>query len=246
MPDLAEKDILALIKQVKLVQTCSHPNLLELKGLLIDFLPVQIIMERCSGSLHEHLLQLSTVPSLQSQISWALDTADGLAFLAGRRIIHRDVCSRNVLLTHSRRIKIAKFNAAVQLDHVATESRVTRADNFQIRYRWAAPEAFRGIFSAQSDVWSLGTVCWEMATGGASRPWSEQQGVGASYAIRQAIEDGNRLTFPPSVDPRFKAIVYQAWAANPMARSTAATFSARLKDLLHRVPPPPFRSPASA
>lgn len=77
--------------------------------------------------------------------------------------MHRDLACRNCLVGRDRSVVIADFG-------------MTRANTYKDYYkmqdkaamlpvRWMAPEALStALFTASSDVWSLGVVCWEVTS----------------------------------------------------------------------------------
>lgn len=89
--------------------------------------------------------------------------------LAETKLIHRDLASRNVLVFKynprdptGTSVKVADFGLTVNTNTGRTHAYVTGGP---LPTRWLAPEALRkGRYSEKSDVWSVGVLCWEVAT----------------------------------------------------------------------------------
>lgn len=77
-------------------------------------------------------------------------------------ILHRDLKSDNVLANSDGVIKITDLGCSAQL-HAEQFIRNTRAVGTD---SWKAPELIKGeSYSKEVDVWSLGCICYELATG---------------------------------------------------------------------------------
>ncbi|KAK9807895.1 hypothetical protein WJX72_012418 [[Myrmecia] bisecta] len=90
----------------------------------------------------------------------ALDIARGLHFLHSNNVIHRDIKSKNILLTRDGRAKIADVGMA----KILTDGYFSR-DNALGTFAWAAPELLLGERCTEKvDIYSLGVVLWELLT----------------------------------------------------------------------------------
>lgn len=72
-----------------------------------------MVMEYCEHGSLKSWLPDNTLPYLQ-RLSIGLDACNGLAYLASRGIVHRDVAARNVLLSSEKRGKLADFGKRSQ------------------------------------------------------------------------------------------------------------------------------------
>ncbi len=152
-------------REAEALSSLTHPNICQIYDVGssngIDFL----VMEYLQGqTLETRLLQgalpLSEVLNIGSEIAAALDTAHR------QHIIHRDVKPSNIMLTRSGS-KLLDFGLAKDEPHIdsATTLSLTAEGSAPGTIQYMAPEQLRGETDARSDIWSLGAVLYEMATG---------------------------------------------------------------------------------
>jgi tetratricopeptide (TPR) repeat protein len=99
---------------------------------------------------------------IEQAIKFAIETCEGLEFAHGRGIVHRDLKPGNVWLTESGTAKIGDFGLAVATDR----SRLTQAGMMVGTVSYMPPEqAMGGDATAQSDLYSLGAMLYEMVCG---------------------------------------------------------------------------------
>ena len=140
-----------------------------------------IVMEYVSGgTLKERLanegpLEADEATRLASQVAQALRAAHV------RGIVHRDVKSRNILLSESGDAKVTDFGIALAADATT----ISQPGPLLGTARYMAPELATGaVATPRSDLYSLGVVLYEMLTG--EPPF--ETGDLASLHARQATE----------------------------------------------------------
>ena len=57
--------------------------------------------------------------------------------------------------------------------------------------RWMSPEAFNGVFTTQSDVWSFGVLLWEVMTLG-DRPYTTH----SNSEVLNYVRNGGKMEHP--------------------------------------------------
>ena len=111
------------------------------------------------GSLIKSM-KLKTISSEAQSKSYSLQLLRGLAFIHSQNIIHRDLKPSNLLISPTRRLKIADFGLARLQDDI-------RPMSHQVATRWyRAPELLYGArrYNYAVDMWSAGTIIGELLT----------------------------------------------------------------------------------
>jgi len=123
-----------------------------------------MVMEYVQGkNLRELLVELGTIPeTLLREI--ALQTVAGLTAIHAAGIIHRDLKPENILITDDHEIRIMDLGVAKLQE--ATMA-ITKEGQFAGSLLYAAPEQFKRDedVGPLSDLYSLGVMLYELATG---------------------------------------------------------------------------------
>src|SRR5580765_7953412 len=111
--------------------------------------------------------------------------AEGLAVAHEHGVIHRDLKPANVRVTPDARLKILDFGLAMILrgepSPTAETERLSKTKGPVGTYPYMAPEQLLGDkLDARTDIWAIGCVLYEMATG--RRPF-----LGSGPALTEAI-----------------------------------------------------------
>src|SRR5713101_9325596 len=125
-------------------------------------------------------LPVERVLKLGTQIAGALQTAHG------KGIIHRDLKPANIFVTVSGEVKVLDFGLAKLLPHTEQDATLSLALTEPLAVigtlPYMAPEQLRGENTdARTDIWGIGTVLYEMATG--QRPFNEELALRLTDAI---------------------------------------------------------------
>lgn len=143
----------------------------------------------------------------------------GLQSLHSARIIHRDVCSGNVLLGADvsdiqGAVKLCDFGYAQQLQEGCEKTSTVVGSPY-----WMAPEVSTGSkYDYKADIWSLGIVALEMAEG--QPPLANQNPVRALFLA--ASISPPTLQNPSNWSPAFSSFVSQCLQKAPSKRASAS------------------------
>lgn len=121
------------------------------------------VMEYVAGGSLERRLKAEGQFDLVSIVRIGLQIAQALAVAHAQGLVHRDIKPGNVLLDRgTERVRVADFGLA----RVASEVSSTRSGFIAGTPQYMAPEQVRGeTCDAQSDLFSLGAVMYELSTG---------------------------------------------------------------------------------
>lgn len=140
--------------EVELMKSISHPNIVQLYDIFQQNNYVFMIMEYCNGGDLSRYIEKKTSKYDQRYFHQIL-----LAFeyLNQKGIIHRDIKPQNVLI-HKHTVKITDFGFAKSLE---------KAEDLHSTFcgspLYMSPEILRRQnYSAQSDLWSLGVLLYEL------------------------------------------------------------------------------------
>ncbi|PRR84145.1 Stk1 family PASTA domain-containing Ser/Thr kinase [Clostridium vincentii] len=121
-----------------------------------------IVMEYVKGKTLKEVirefgkLNYETTIKISTQIAKALDCAHK------NKIIHRDIKPQNILVTEEGLIKVTDFGIA----KLATSETLTNTTTIMGSAQYFSPEQAKGsIIDVRTDIYSLGVVIYEMATG---------------------------------------------------------------------------------
>lgn len=157
--------------EARAASTLSHPNIAtiyefgEADGvtfIAMEYIEGLTLDQKISG----RPLSVLEILNIASQIADALDDAHS------RGIVHRDIKSGNIMLTRREQVKVldfglAKLNSVVdqELSDLPTAVK-TKPGSVMGTVHYMSPEqAFGKTIDGRSDIWSLGVVLYEMATG---------------------------------------------------------------------------------
>lgn len=87
-----------------------------------------------------------------------IDVAAGLLALEERKVVHLDLKSNNLLITRDKKIKIGDLGLAKLIQGIEEETSQIGTP------LWMAPEVRFGVCGLASDIYSFGTILYEVST----------------------------------------------------------------------------------
>jgi serine/threonine protein kinase len=179
-----------------------------------DYVAMPLYPSSLAGRLRAGPLTAQETVRTAAQLAQALDA------LHAKGILHRDVKPPNVLLDERGDAVLADFGLARGAD----STQLTRDGQIVGSVPYLAPELIEGApATPASDVYALGCLLYECATGGP--PFA---GTDAELAYAHLAEPPPR---PPGLSPDLTAALLSALEKDPSARPTTATALARMLHL---------------
>lgn len=157
-PKLRER----FMREARALARLDHPNIVRIYNLGDAGEEPHFVMEYIEGaSLTEAARRLALTQKIDLMLKVVL-TVD---FLHQRRMIHRDLKPGNILVAPDLEPKVLDFGLAAQFDDLG--DRLTQAGEIMGTPDYFSPEQAQGStpLDARSDIFSLGTILYELITG---------------------------------------------------------------------------------
>ncbi len=169
-PDASEADRARALVEARTIAALNHPNICTLYEYEEAEGEQFLVLEVLEGQTLEGLIAQGPLP-LPQVIDLGVQLADALDAAHTHGIVHRDIKPPNVFVTFRGQAKILDFGIAT-LSSPGGASRYTAgpltagAGALYGTLHYIAPEQIRGeIVDGRADLFSLGALLYEMATG---------------------------------------------------------------------------------
>jgi dienelactone hydrolase len=228
------------LQEAQAASSLNHPNIVTVHDVDnangVDF----IVMEHVDGTPLHRVIEPGGLP-LDRLLGYARQIGDALAAAHRAGIVHRDLKPSNVMLARDGRLKILDFGLSKLAPHSASSEDETMLDSVPMTVRgvvvgspgYMSPEqAVGAAVDARTDVFSLGVVLFEMASGG--RPHVVND-------LRALLNEEARslLEIRKDVPPAFARLVARCLEKDPADRYPSALEILRELDVVSGAQPAP-------
>jgi hypothetical protein len=199
-----------ILKYLGHEKICQHDRLEGQNKLAIfcEYLPGGSIasLVRQFGALEESVL-----------VMYTRQIVEGLAYLHDNRITHRDMKGDNIILDAYGCCKLADFGSSKRL--APQVGSTVLMSTLKGSVPWMAPEVIKGNgYTIRADIWALGCVVVEMATG--KQPWGRFDNI--MQAMYRIVMCGEVLNVPEKLSNECQDFIALCTSREPTARPTAA------------------------
>ena len=233
-----------MLREARMASAIEHPNVCAIYEVGESGEEAFIAMQYVPGQSLDQLIAQGPA-NLQLALSVGIQIADGLQAAHMLGIFHRDLKPQNVMLTDGGLVKILDFGLARRLAHEdmhfdpakpGLAKDVSLAATYTARggtIRYMAPEQFvTGHSSVRSDVWALGVILYELASGRHPFTRPDAEDFQAIRAI-QFTEPIGLNAIVPDISPELKSVIATCLEKNPSARyASAAEVREALKTIM--------------
>jgi eukaryotic-like serine/threonine-protein kinase len=214
-------------REIRVHASLVHPHIVALRTAVQ--LPHQLlmIMELVEGESLAERLRHGALPVAEST-RYVCQLLSALAYAHQRGVIHRDIKPTNIMVMHSRNVKLMDFGIATT--HGALHSRLTAAGTALGSIHYMSPEQINaGTIDARTDLYCLGLTFFEMLTGQCPIQGRSEYEIMKAHL---AVTPPSPTDLNASVPPALSAMVLKAIEKRPENRfQTAAAFLAALEPL---------------
>ncbi|XP_059158422.1 serine/threonine-protein kinase Nek1-like [Physella acuta] len=199
-------------KEVAVLAQLKHPNIVAYVESFEEKGTLYIVMNYCAGGdlygkINERRGQLFSEDQI---LDWFVQLCLAIKHIHDRKILHRDIKSQNIFLTHTGTVQLGDFGIAKVLNSTAQLAHTCIGTPYYL-----SPEIVENMpYNNKSDIWSMGCVLYELTT------------------LKHAFEASNmknlvlkiiRGSYPP-VPPQFsydlRGLIAQLFKRNPRDRPT--------------------------
>jgi len=213
-------------REAKAISALNHPHICTLHDVGRESGIEYLVLEHCEGETLARRLDDGPLPNDQL-LNYAMQIADALDKAHRQGIVHRDLKPSNIMITKSG-VKVLDFGLAKRrADHPpdpgpdhSTVQRLSEDGALIGTVQYMAPEVLAGKEAdARSDIFGLGLVMYEMATG--QRAFSATSKPGLIAAIL-ARDPKPLAELRPGIAPALARVINACLAKDPDERMQSA------------------------
>ncbi|XP_023505463.1 serine/threonine-protein kinase PAK 4 isoform X1 [Equus asinus] len=202
-----------LFNEVVIMRDYQHENVVEMYNSYLVGDELWVVMEFLEGGALTDIVTHTRMNEEQIA-AVCLAVLQALSVLHAQGVIHRDIKSDSILLTHDGRVKLSDFGFCAQVS-----KEVPRRKSLVGTPYWMAPELISRLpYGPEVDIWSLGVMVIEMVDG--EPPYFNEPPLKAMKMIRDNLPP--RLKNLHKVSPSLKGFLDRLLVRDPAQRATAA------------------------
>lgn len=224
-----EEFVVRFRQEARAAARLSHPNIVSIFDVGCADDVYYIVMEYVPGETLKDYIKREGQIAPQNVLQLAYQVAAALKHAHENKIVHCDIKPHNILLSRDGLAKVTDFGIA----RAVSSQTSTQVAGVMGSVHYLSPEQARGYgVDAQSDIYSLGVVMYEMLSG--APPFDGPSAI--SIAMKHLQEAPAPLSEKaPATPPALIALVEKAMAKKPQDRfATAQTLLQELDSLIRQ------------
>ncbi|CAF3663260.1 unnamed protein product [Rotaria sp. Silwood1] len=208
-------------------QIPDHPRIVKLIGSVIDYsirdyTPVLLVMERLTRDLY---VALKHKLSFDIRIHIALDVVEGLRYLHGLGLVHRDIKLKNVLLDGSNHARITDLGFC--------KPEVMMSGSLVGTPIHMAPELFTSRYDHSVDVYAFGILFWYICSNGVKLP-NNFDICSTKDVLWSRVKQGVRPERLNNFTDECWEIMTKCWDSQPSQRPYLGEVQEKLEQILSK------------
>jgi serine/threonine protein kinase len=186
-----------------------------------------LVMELIEGMGLNYLIETHNATLNNNRLNYLLQIIDGLEYIHHQGYIHRDICPRNIMVTHEGVVKLIDFGLSIP-----HRPEFCRPGNRTGTNDYLATEVIRRqATDNRVDLFALGVTAYEILTGGAL-PWEKSHGTLVTLQAHVNSPGRDPRERRPDMDERTADFLIKAIEREPGDRfQSCEAFRAALKAL---------------
>ncbi|KAF0530603.1 kinase-like protein [Gigaspora margarita] len=222
---LTDEDYKDFVKELKFLRKVDcHPNIIKFYGVTQDKNGMyNLVLEYANdGTLREYLKKNI---KWNDRLKMSREIAFGLSYLHGRRIIHRDLHSKNILICEGQP-KISDFGLSKNMNDITSNT------NGQGLPAYLEPQSLKNPKykrDKKSDIYSFGVIMWEISSG--TVPFKDDD----YFNIALKIVNGERETPAINTPPQYSKLYKICWEADPEERPEISSVLNSLNEMCNGI-----------
>ncbi len=214
------------LQEARAASALNHPNIVTLYDISTDNGIDFLVLEYVPGKTLKELITPEGL-ALENILRYGAEAATALAAAHTAGIVHRDIKPANIMVTPESQIKILDFGVAKLTERIsdhpedATHVQYTAPGIIIGTVSYMSPEQTRGeTVDARSDIFSLGCVLYQAATG--RLPFQGPSTLSIMYEIA-TVNPAAPSTVRANLPAEFDRIIGRALAKDKEQRYSSAT-----------------------
>lgn len=203
-------------REAQAAASLSHPNVVSIYDVGQEDETHYIVMEFIDGKTLNDLIKERAPIPVEEAIRISAQICDALDHAHINQIIHRDIKPHNILIGKNGRVKVTDFGIA----RAADASQITQTGSVVGSVHYFSPEHAKGTLTgAQSDLYSLGIVLYQMLTG--RLPFLGESPISVALKhLQEDVEEPRKVN--PLIPQSVENIILKSMRKKPEERYRSA------------------------